>query len=230
MLSTFKIFRRISDHGTKFPKLSETSFSGIIYCISVFYCVLKLGKCDNVLYIQVRLQFLKISNVLWKLVKLIKVDMKWTFSFFHMKVHEKQEWMLLTISWYLIWFQRYQRLKEPKRATQNWFTANNNNSQNYDVIRFAFWLLSYKINYNSIITESNPLKLCKQKAAEKKCLILVWFWLSRQHSQFQAPLIQNNNSPFSALVEEMTFELLLWRPSLPSISSHKKVSEVDPQR
>ena len=27
--------------------------------------------------------------------------------------------------------------KEPKHDTQNWFTANNNNSQNYDIIRFA---------------------------------------------------------------------------------------------
>ena len=49
--------------------------------------------------------------------------------------------------------------KGPKHDTQNWFTANNNNGENYDVIRFAFWSLSYKINYNSIITESNPLKL-----------------------------------------------------------------------
>ena len=49
--------------------------------------------------------------------------------------------------------------KEPKHYTQNWFTANNNNGENYDVIRFACSSLSYKINYNSIITESNPLKL-----------------------------------------------------------------------
>ena len=27
--------------------------------------------------------------------------------------------------------------KGPKHVTQNWFTANNNNSENYDVIRFA---------------------------------------------------------------------------------------------
>ena len=27
--------------------------------------------------------------------------------------------------------------KEPKHDTQNWFTANNNNGQNYDVIGFA---------------------------------------------------------------------------------------------
>ena len=76
--------------------------------------------------------------------------------------------------------------KGPKHDTQNWFTANNNNGENYDVIRL--------INYNSIITESNPLKLEEQKVVTKKCLIFVEFWLSRQHSRFQAPFIQNNNS------------------------------------
>ena len=49
--------------------------------------------------------------------------------------------------------------KGPKHDTQNWFTANNSNDENFDVIRFACCSLSYKINYNSIITESNPLKL-----------------------------------------------------------------------
>ena len=49
--------------------------------------------------------------------------------------------------------------KRPKHDTQNWFTANNNNSENYDVIRFACLSLSYNINYKLIITESNPLKL-----------------------------------------------------------------------
>ena len=49
--------------------------------------------------------------------------------------------------------------KGPKHDTQNWFTANNNNGENYDVIRFACLSLSYKVNYNSIITEPNPLKL-----------------------------------------------------------------------
>ena len=28
--------------------------------------------------------------------------------------------------------------KGPKHDTQNWFTANNNNGENYDVIRFAW--------------------------------------------------------------------------------------------
>ena len=40
-----------------------------------------------------------------------KVDMKRKFLSSHMKVHEKQEWTLLTVFWYLIWFQRYLRLK-----------------------------------------------------------------------------------------------------------------------
>ena len=42
---------------------------------------------------------------------LIKVDMKRKFLFCHIEVHEKQEWTLLTVFWYLIWFQRYLRLK-----------------------------------------------------------------------------------------------------------------------
>ena len=41
----------------------------------------------------------------------VKVDMKRKFLFSHMKVHEKQERTLLTVFWYLIWFQRYLRLK-----------------------------------------------------------------------------------------------------------------------
>ena len=28
--------------------------------------------------------------------------------------------------------------KEPKHETQNWFTTNNNHSQNCDIIRFAY--------------------------------------------------------------------------------------------
>ena len=65
-----------------------------------------------------------------------------------------------------------------------------------------FRSLSYKINYNSIITESNPLKLQEQKVVKKKCLILVEFWLSRQHSWFQAPFIQNNNSHLFLLLSK----------------------------
>ena len=57
--------------------------------------------------------------------------------------------------------------KESKHDTQNWLTANNNNSQNGDIIRFACWLVSYKIDYNSASTQSNPLKLCEQKVARK---------------------------------------------------------------
>ena len=53
--------------------------------------------------------------------------------------------------------------KEPKHGTQNWLTENNNNSQNCDVIRFACRSVSYKIDYNSRSTDSNPLKLCEQK-------------------------------------------------------------------
>ena len=44
-------------------------------------------------------------------IKLLKVDMKRKFLFSHMKVHEKQERTLLTVFLYLIWFQRYLRLK-----------------------------------------------------------------------------------------------------------------------
>ena len=40
-----------------------------------------------------------------------KVDMKWKVLFSCMKVHGKHEWTPLTLFWYLIWFQRYQRLK-----------------------------------------------------------------------------------------------------------------------
>ena len=41
----------------------------------------------------------------------IKVDMKWNFLFSCLKVHEKHEWTPLTVSWYFVWFKRYQRLK-----------------------------------------------------------------------------------------------------------------------
>ena len=77
--------------------------------------------------------------------------------------------------------------KELIHDTQNWLTANNNNSQNGDIIRFACWLVRYKIDYNSASTQSNPLKLCEQKVARKIWLILIEFW-------FQAPVIQNNDS------------------------------------
>ena len=76
--------------------------------------------------------------------------------------------------------------KEQKHDTQNWFTTNNKNIQNYDVIKFARLSLSYKINYNSASTDSNRLKLCKQKVAKEIQLIVVEFWSSRQHSRFQA--------------------------------------------
>ena len=66
-----------------------------------------------------------------------------------MKVHEKQEWTLLTVFWYLIWFQRYLRLKGRN------MTLKIGSLQTTTTVK----ILSYKINYNSIITESNPLKL-----------------------------------------------------------------------
>ena len=75
-------------------------------------------------------------------------------------------------------------LKEPKHDTQNWFTANNNNSQNCDVIRFACESVSYKIDFNSASTHSNPLELCEQKVAGKIRLILTEFCSSKQHSRF----------------------------------------------
>ena len=84
--------------------------------------------------------------------------------------------------------------KEPKHDTQNWLTANNNNSQNCDVIRFACLSVSYKIDYNSASTHSNPLKLCEQKVARKIRSILIEFWSSEQHSRFQVPFIKNNDS------------------------------------
>ena len=84
--------------------------------------------------------------------------------------------------------------KEPKHDTQNWLTASNNNRQNCDVIRFAGVSVSYKIDYNSANTHSNPLKLCKQKVARKIRSILIEFWSSKQHSRFQAPFIHNNDS------------------------------------
>ena len=84
-------------------------------------------------------------------------------------------------------------LKEPKHETQNWLTANKNNSQNCDVLRFACRLVSYKIDYNSASTRSNPLKLCEQKFAATNPR-LIEFWTLKQHSQFQALLIQNNDS------------------------------------
>ena len=76
-----------------------------------------------------------------------------------MKVHEKQEWTLLTVFWYLIWFQRYLRLKGRNMtlkigSLQTTTTVKIMTSSGLHVDH-----LSYKINYNSIITESNPLKL-----------------------------------------------------------------------
>ena len=78
--------------------------------------------------------------------------------------------------------------KGPKHDTQNWLTAYN--SQNCDIIRFPCWSLSYKIDYNSASTHSNPLKLCEQKVARKIRSILIEFWLSKQHFRFQAPFIK----------------------------------------
>ena len=82
--------------------------------------------------------------------------------------------------------------KEPKHDTQNWLIANNNDSQNCDVIRFVS--VSFKIDYNSARTHSNALKLCEQKVARKVRSILIEFWSSKQHFGFQAPLIQNSDS------------------------------------
>ena len=55
------------------------------------------------------------SHALINLAALFKVDMKRKFLFSHMKVHEKQERTLLTVSDNL----------SGSRDTQNWFTANN---------------------------------------------------------------------------------------------------------
>ena len=57
--------------------------------------------------------------------------------------------------------------KVTKHDAQNWLTANNNNSQNCDVIRFVCWLVSYKIDHNSASTYLNTLKLYEQKVARK---------------------------------------------------------------
>ena len=37
MLVMFEIFGRAMNHGEKFPKLSQTSFSGIVYCSEIIY-------------------------------------------------------------------------------------------------------------------------------------------------------------------------------------------------
>ena len=80
--------------------------------------------------------------------------------------------------------------KEPKHDTQNWLTANNN-SQNCDVIRFARSSVSYKIDYNSASTHSNPLELCERLLGKYARPDRIWS--SEQHSRFQAPLNQNND-------------------------------------
>ena len=67
--------------------------------------------------------------------------------------------------------------KEPKHDTQNWLTANNNNSKNGDVIRFAY-------SFESI--ETLRTEGCQENTTE--------FWPSKQHYRFQAPFIQNNDS------------------------------------
>ena len=83
--------------------------------------------------------------------------------------------------------------KEPKHDTQNWFTANNNNNrENYDVIRLACLSVTYKIDNNS--TSTHVIKLCKQKVARGIRSNLIEVWLSKQHSRSQALFIQNNDS------------------------------------
>ena len=62
---------------------------------------------------------------------------------------------------------------EPKHDPQNWFNANSNKSQDCDVIGFACCSVSFKINYNSVSANSNPLKLCEQKVTRKVQSILV---------------------------------------------------------
>ena len=47
---------------------------------------------------------------------LLKVDMKWKFLFSDMIVQAKLERRLLTVSWYLFWFQRYRHSKKFKIA------------------------------------------------------------------------------------------------------------------
>ena len=46
----------------------------------------------------------------------VKVDMKWKFLFSDMIVEAKPERRLLTVSWYLFWFQRYRHSKKCKIA------------------------------------------------------------------------------------------------------------------
>ena len=48
MLSTFEIFGRARNHGKKFPKLSQTSFSGIVYSNSKrFYVQVRKEKYEK---------------------------------------------------------------------------------------------------------------------------------------------------------------------------------------
>ena len=66
-----------------------------------------------------------------------KVDTKRKFLFSHMKVHEKTRTNAVDrflISYLVLEISTF---KGPKHDTQNWFTANNSNGENYDVIRFA---------------------------------------------------------------------------------------------
>ena len=75
---------------------------------------------------------------------------------------------------------------------------NNNNShcENCDIIRFACRLASQRANYNLANICLNQPKFRRQKVAREIKLALLKFCLSRQHSRFQAPFIQNNSSLF----------------------------------
>ena len=108
-----------------------------------------------------------------------KEDTKWKFLFSRMKVHEKHEWTPLTVSLIPYLVPEISTFKQPKHDNQNWLTANINNLQNCDAIRFACRSVSYKIDYNTASTHLNPLKLCEQKVARKIRSILIEFWSSK---------------------------------------------------
>ena len=101
--------------------------------------------------------------------------------------------------------------KEWKHGTKNWFTANNSNGQNCDIIKFAYYSVSYKIKYSSISTHSNPLKFCDQKVASEVQSILAGFWFLWQHSWSRPLLLKITIVHFYfSDRRKMTFESLKW--------------------
>ena len=68
---------------------------------------------DHQVYLWEQTSFNKQATII---LSNIKVDMKWKFLFYDMIVQAKLERRLLTVSWYLFWFQRYRHSKKFKIA------------------------------------------------------------------------------------------------------------------